>query len=636
MTRSMPAVRLGKLHLKWCDICNLPILEMDECGICGNRTHEVSITPPGDIRPAFDFDLNVIRETINEQFGGDCADSLIPDNKIILLNKAPYIDKMDEVIVDGKVIGSLKYDIEKGYRFLLRIDAVPYISEKFKKNWIRVDRGAVAPIFKGANVLACGIVDANKDIKIGDEVIVLNEDHYPIAFGSARMCGKDMLKEKRGLAVKTRKSGIAKGDILKGGQKWDDVLKANKNIMRKRTDSAKKFICRVIEKNDLPVAVSFSGGKDSLATLLLVLEAGFKPKLIFINTGIEFDETVKHVYDIAEKYDLELIVEEVIDSFWKNVDYFGPPAKDFRWCCKTCKLGPIVKLIEKNFLNGVLSFIGQRKYESQQRSKKGQIWSNPWVPGQLGASPIQHWTSLHVWLYIFSKGVEYNKLYERGFERIGCWLCPASDIAELDLVKKHHEQYEKWNDFLLDYAKKRGGGEKWVEFGLWRWKKPPKDLLLMAKKEGAIINDKKEEGLKFLPTYLSSNGVEMKGNFTQNLNIERVGNLMNAVGKVEIDGKKQFCTLHLRSSGQVTIFKNGNVVIKGNNKEEVEILVRKLERIVVRAMDCVGCGVCIGRCKQHAISINEKDNRAWIDEEKCIHCQACLGPCVVVDFSPYS
>ena len=188
--------------------------------------------------------------------------------------------------------------------------------------------------------------------------------------------------------------------------------------------------------SELPVAVSISGGKDSLATLLLVLEAGIRPKLIFTNTGLEFPETVENVKRTAEKYDLEIYIGEAGDAFWRALEHFGPPAKDFRWCCKTCKLGPTASMIRQHFPDGVLSFIGQRQYESAQRYEKGNIWENPWVPGQIGASPIQNWPALLVWLYIFQQKGDYNPLYERGMERIGCWLCPASDLGEMEEVQK--------------------------------------------------------------------------------------------------------------------------------------------------------------------------------------------------------
>ena len=39
-------------------------------------------------------------------------------------------------------------------------------------------------------------------------------------------------------------------------------------------------------------------------------------------------------------------------------------------------------------------------------------------------APIQDWTAMHIWLYIFKTGVPYNVMYERGFDGsdAGCAL----------------------------------------------------------------------------------------------------------------------------------------------------------------------------------------------------------------------
>lgn len=38
-----------------------------ECA-CGNRTESVTVTPPGDIRPAFEYDLGLINSVSMQQF----------------------------------------------------------------------------------------------------------------------------------------------------------------------------------------------------------------------------------------------------------------------------------------------------------------------------------------------------------------------------------------------------------------------------------------------------------------------------------------------------------------------------------------------------------------------------------------
>ncbi len=84
----------------------MPVLGK-KCG-CGKSTKKVEVTPPGDIRPAFDYDIKRINSVSEKQFN----EPLIPEGHLVVLNKAPYEDRMDEIIVDGEVLASLRFEIE--------------------------------------------------------------------------------------------------------------------------------------------------------------------------------------------------------------------------------------------------------------------------------------------------------------------------------------------------------------------------------------------------------------------------------------------------------------------------------------------------------------------------------------------
>lgn len=569
-------IRLGKIALKYCSECNLPLLK-GKCS-CGNVAEEVKITPPGDVRPAFEFDKELIKKTAINQFG----DAWLPD--VILLNSTPAIDRDEEVIINGRVAGNIYYDIyQKKFKFHPR----PWYAGmlKIKKGYVVADSGALPSILKTSNLMSPGVREADGEIRAGDDVVVMNADYDVVATGKARMNGEEM-GNKRGMAVKLKWRGIEKAEK---GKKvtWDRVIKENEGVIHSMVGSEKRFVESVIEKYNLPYAVSFSGGKDSLATLLILLSAGYEPPLLFLNTGLEFDETLENIYYISDKFNLDLIEGEAGNKFWETIDFFGIPARDYRWCCKTCKLGVASLLIKENFKNGILSFIGQRRYESQSRARHGKIWKNPWVNGQIGVSPIQNWTALHVWLYLFMEKARWNTLYEKGLSRIGCWLCPASDMAEFEL-KKHY----KWNIFeekLKEFSKKHNLPKEWIELGLWRWRKPPK----WSKISYEILRE--DRHIKF-DLHRIENFLKLMGK------VEKIGeNLYNVGGiKIEIDGK-----------------------IKAEREEKI------FNEIMERALNCVGCGVCIAKCIQNAIYI--KNGKAWIGDG-CIGCLECMNECPVLIF----
>ena len=612
----------------------MPVLEQESCSICSGSTRQVRITPPGDARPAFESDLVRIRALIDKQFGEGSGELAIPERVIVLLNKAPDIDRMDEVIVGGEVIGASRFSITTGDRFLCRPSGAAAIASHASRGWVIIDEVAAQAIrTKSASTLAVGVLSCDPDINVGDELLVLERDRTPVSVGVAKMSSCKMTEHKRGTAVKTR--WIVQRSTLKIQPKeasWQDVVNANADVLSKRVTQAKEFITKVVRDNTLPIAVSYSGGKDSLATLLLVMEAGIRPKMIFVDTGLEFAETRKNVSDTAKRYALELIIESAGDSFWRNLDHFGPPAKDYRWCCKTCKLGPATQLITKNFPVGVLSFIGQRAYESQQRAEKSKVWRNPWTPNQLAASPIQKWTALHVWIYLFSKGAAYNPLYERGIERIGCFMCPATDMAELRISREISDEYARWQKYLEDYACAKGKSVPWIEKELWRWKRIPNsvvDELTPGDRELISASSPVPEAgpleLKSTSGYNPCvEGLSMEGIFSRPLPMERVANLLNIIGEVTTspDG-------NIAEVSSITVFREGPVMIKARDEQELKKKAAGLREAVLRAVDCAGCGICVGRCEANALQL---DGQVRIDVAKCTHCGACLGPCPAVRF----
>jgi len=77
---------------------------------------------------------------------------------------------------------------------------------------------------------------------------------------------------------------------------------ANSKILDGFIESSHKFIRNVAETTNRPVTVSYSGGKDSLATLQLVSECMDDYEMMFADTGLEFPETVENVEAAAKRY----------------------------------------------------------------------------------------------------------------------------------------------------------------------------------------------------------------------------------------------------------------------------------------------------------------------------------------------
>jgi phosphoadenosine phosphosulfate reductase len=579
---------LGKMTLFWCDDCNVPVLG-GVCAKCSGKTKKVEVTPPGDIRPAFESDIDLVNETAKKEFGS----KIIPTNKIILLNSAPGYDRFDEVIMDGRVIGVLKYDVKRlDYTFMPRLFGAKMLERDKLKKFVEIAPDALPFILKGASVLMPGVIGFDEEIEKGDEVIVLCDGDI-VGVGSARFSGMEAKNMKKGMFVKIRRKAEPRGAITPaGGQDWATVLEANAQIIEKYEKEALNFIEEVASHHpDKPKTVAYSGGKDSLVTLLLAKKAIPNIKVIFTDTGIEFPETVEYIKETTHEFGLDLIVESAGDGFWRGVEYFGPPGRDYRWCCKICKLGPTTRLILKHFPDGCVTFIGQRKYESEIRARSRRIWKTPWIPVQLSAGPIQHWTALHVWLYIKREGIEANRLYGEGMERLGCFTCPASDIAEFEVLKKEHpELWAKWEGALGE----SGASEDDITYGLWRWKRP-------------------SEGIKVLKEELEiGKGKRKIKTVSSGFDFERAANMSRILGDVDVSDS------HFSVNGARV---NMDGTIEGDDGS--------ISGIIERANNCFGCGVCLGQCKIDAIEL--RSEKAWV-KDWCTGCMRCHHRCPIIKY----
>lgn len=452
---------LGKIQLRWCDSCHTPVLG-DQCA-CGAKTRQVSITPPGDARPAFASDVALINGIFTDYFGAP----LIPDGHLALLNKMPDTDRMEEVILGGTVVAAVRYMPDEGvWEPLPRLAACLYM--KPTKRYVVVDDGAVASIRDGgSSLLAPGLVEIEDSVRAGDEVFLLSRSGECIGVGRARVDAVEARTMERGAVVRTRKSRDA--SAVPGEATWDDAVKANSRILDAYEGASLDFIRRVRESNsNLPANVSYSGGKDSLVTLILVLKALGQVPVLYADTGLEFPETEENVAAVAERYGVEVVRAETGDTFWKSFEVEGPPAVNARWCCRVAKLEPVSRVIAERW-GEALSFIGQRKYESLNRKNSPRVWRNRIVGNQVSAAPIQHWTAMHVWLYLFREHAPYNVLYEQGLDRIGCFMCPSSDRALLVRIKAAYpDLWQGWTERLSAWGDAHGMPEDWAAEDKWR------------------------------------------------------------------------------------------------------------------------------------------------------------------------
>lgn len=210
--------------------------------------------------------------------------------------------------------------------------------------------------------------------------------------------------------------------------------------------------------------VSFSGGKDSTAMLLMMIEKGMQiDEIIFCDTTVEFPQMIEHVEKV-EKYinrkitrlkapfDFEYYLAYIVKTKGKNKGKFGygfPDHKN-RWCTGELKTNVIRRHL-KHYQHRT-EYLGLTLNE-ESRIKKKKLTSKV-----IYSFPLYDWgiTEKEALQYCYKKGFDWGGLYKK-FARVSCYLCPLQRIGELKII--YNEFPELWENMKrldqLSYRKFR-------------------------------------------------------------------------------------------------------------------------------------------------------------------------------------
>ena len=615
----------GKETRLWCDRCGTLVLGK-RCA-CGSEPRSFEINSPGDIRPCMGEGVDLVLSLFRETFGTD-----VPlRGKMIFLNKIPGEDRTDEIVAHGVVLGILRFDLRENRHILeIRQPGAELFNECTSKNVVVF--GSMSGHLKGKSIPGENIREVIGEFDEGASLILRKGEKV----GAGIALGKSSQLKGMEKAVKIRDLDNISGLLWSPDSCRETFVKANREHLKNIEGNAASDIKSFVSSKKQPVTVSFSGGKDSLAAFgvaMKALKGGME--LLFVDTGLEFPETVEYVKSFAKKNDLKIHIAQANNAFRENVDTFGPPAKDFRWCCKVCKLGPITDMISKEFPNGTITVEGNRMLESFARSKTSFVSKNPFVPNQTTLNPVRTWNASEIWGYIWMKGLEYNPLYERDFERIGCYLCASCLASEWKNTERiHPELHKDWSDYLYRYAEERGLPKEFVDMGFWRWKVLPPKMVRLAEDLDLRTKPKDSKGpsMKMLKgaSSCAAGGfsVEAIVNVPRARDFSSVEDALRTVGDVRYSQEFEIALVKNKDS-TAKLFGGGQVSVTSKSLDGAKNMFEKAVKALLRAQMCTSCGICAKKCPRHAITI--KDG-LHVNPERCNSCGSCESSCMVAHY----
>ncbi len=605
-----------KAKIYWDPEHNVPLL-MQSLSDDPSSSFTLKLTDPGDARPATQIDHSRLREALNYEFGSDKAYSKLFMGKFTLLNKVPHWDLMWEVVSSGNVLGQLYYDPFKcRWRFRLN-----YTGAAIALREGLVDHIVVSGLIAERGVLKSCYSGSSR------QVVIVGKSGRPR--GIAENDGGKLV------VAKLFKSFIEPVETSWRSSSLHEALKLNDYALYYFESRAKAFIYSMHSKTGREVIVSYSGGKDSLVSLHLAMSVVGELKLLFNDTGLELPETIANVEQVSEKYGLAKVLASAGDRFWKDIELFGPPGRDYRWCCKVLKLIPLAKASKQKWPSGALNIVGQRAFESLDRARSHRVWRNKCIPHLLSISPIQEWSQLHVWLYIHKHRLPYNKLYDEGFERLGCYLCPASTLAEFkDVEAACPELWLKWVNVLEDWRRRLGQPKEWVDLGLWRWLTPAFAKRRLELKTLSYSSNWRTEYVSRL--------IEGAARLSP-IKIDREESSITAYFNDELLGDKHLLTFASNAKmlkanvyrdveGLIVETNRAKVVINGRvvkalfkEHSGVEDLADVLKNIY-RVRECIKCGSCTIWCPEKAIKLT---SNGPLPRVPCLSCRICVENCPI-------
>jgi len=161
-------------------------------------------------------------------------------------------------------------------------------------------------------------------------------------------------------------------------------------------------------------------GPEGLCIIHLLASIEPRVRIINLDTGYQFKETLELREQIIERYGIEI---ELVQPELTVAEYeaeHGGPIYGHRsdQCCYDRKVLPLRKAVLGH--SAWISSIRRDQTRDRAVAKVVQ-WDSKFNLAKV--NPLLTWTFKDVWNFVHKNKIPYNPLHDQGYPSIGCWPC---------------------------------------------------------------------------------------------------------------------------------------------------------------------------------------------------------------------
>jgi phosphoadenosine phosphosulfate reductase len=157
----------------------------------------------------------------------------------------------------------------------------------------------------------------------------------------------------------------------------------------------------------LVLLCSFQKEESVLVDELLRVPGGRDVRIVTIDTGVLFPETLRTWRAFEERYGVHVEVQDATGP------WTGPES-----CCGAVKVAALERALgdADAWVTGIRREQGPTRASTEliERDEKRGIWKY---------NPLAHWTDKDLWKRIHERELPYHPLHDQGYESIGCAPC---------------------------------------------------------------------------------------------------------------------------------------------------------------------------------------------------------------------